>query len=296
MTQWTIIGVPSSAGAHHAGQELAPAALRAAGLLERLAAAGVTVTDAGDLPGAVFEVDSEHPRARNLAAVTRVAREVAAAVADVVARGTRLLVVGGDCTITLGVVAGLRRSAPGVGLAYVDGDADLYALDSEFSGILDAAGIAHLLGLGAPELNGFDGTPPLLEGSSIAMIGCDPREVTAEGRKFIADAGISFGTAEELSAYPEGEARRALSALATGDSRVIVHFDVDVIDSGDLPLGNFPHYGSGVRLEHAVRCLRVLLADPRCAALVLTEVNPTHDPSGGQLARYVAGLATALAG
>jgi arginase len=49
MTDWVMIGVPSSAGAHHAGQERAPAALRQAGLLERLRAAGLTIRDAGDL-------------------------------------------------------------------------------------------------------------------------------------------------------------------------------------------------------------------------------------------------------
>jgi arginase len=76
---------------------------------------------------------------------------------------------------------------------------------------------------------------------------------------------------------------------------VIVHFDVDVVDSGDLPLGNFPHYGSGVRLDRVARCLRTLLADPACAGLVLTEVNPTYDPRGGQLARYVSAVAEALA-
>ena len=60
---------------------------------------------------------------------------------------------------------------------------------------------------------------------------------------------------------------------------MIVHFDVDVVDSGDLPLGNFPHYNSGVRLEDVVPCLRVLLTDPSCAGLVLTEVNPTTTPT-----------------
>jgi arginase len=75
-----------------------------------------------------------------------------------------------------------------------------------------------------------------------------------------------------------------------------VHFDVDVVDSGDLPLGNFPHYGSGVRLEQVVRCLRVLVSDPACAALVLTEVNPSYDPDGSLLDLYLGGLASALAG
>jgi arginase len=294
-TDWTLIGVPTSAGAHHAGQDRAPAALREAGLVRRLSDAGVSVADAGDLPGSVFAVDHANPRARNLAAVAKVAREVAGAVAGQLDSGNRPLVIGGDCTITLGVVAGFRRSHPDVGLAYVDGDADLGPLDAAPSGILDATGIAHFLGYGEPELTGLGGEPPLLDPSRLAIVGCDPREETDEGRAFLADRGVSYTEGPELVADPEAAASKALAALA-GDGPMIVHFDVDVVDSGDLPLGNFPHYGSGVRLEHAVRCLRVLLSHPSCAALVLTEVNPTYDPDGGQIDRYLAGLTTALAG
>src|SRR5215813_12321431 len=137
---WTLIGVPTSAGAHHAGLERGPAALRAAGLADRLQARGLSVADAGDLPGAAFAVDHEHPGARNLSAVVKVAREVADAVASCVQAGQPPLVLGGDCTITLGVIAGFRRVNPDVGLAYVDGDADLGALSAERSGILDATG------------------------------------------------------------------------------------------------------------------------------------------------------------
>jgi arginase len=114
MAGWVIIGVPSSAGAHHAGQERAPAALRAAGLLDRLCAAGVDVSDAGDLPVTPFAVDRGHPLARNLGAVVTVARQVAAAVASQLEAGRLPLVAGGDCTITLGVIAGFRRHHPDV--------------------------------------------------------------------------------------------------------------------------------------------------------------------------------------
>jgi hypothetical protein len=44
-----------------------------------------------------------------------------------------------------------------------------------------------------------------------------------------------------------------------------------------------------------VHCLRVLLRHPSCAALVLTEVNPTYDPDGSLLDRYLEGLTSALA-
>jgi arginase len=298
---WVMIGVPTSAGAHHAGQDQAPAALRQAGLLDRLRAAGVDIEDAGDLPGAVFAVDHEHPGSRNLAAVARVAREVADAVAGQLGTGSepggrRPLIVGGDCTITLGVIAGFRRSHPDVGLVYLDGDADLSEPDSDGAGIFDDMGIAHLLGRGAPELAGLSGPAPMLTPGRLAMVGGDPRETNAESRRFLAEAGVSFEEGPALVADPAGTAERALAAVTPASGPLVMHFDVDAVDSGDLPLGNYPHYGSGVRLADAVACLRVLARHPACAGLVLTEVNPSYDPGGSQLSRYIDGIVTALAG
>jgi arginase len=297
MNEWVMIGVPTSAGAHHAGQELAPDALRAAGLGDRLAQAGVAVTDSGNLPGAVFATDHVSPTARNLAAVARVAGEVADAVAKVVSTGQIPLVLGGDCTITIGAVAGLKRRHADGGLIYVDGDADLGVPGDggSDSGILDSMGISHLLGRGAPELTALGGHAPLLEASRLAILGSDPRETDDGGRAFLADAGVSFQEAPALIADPAFAAQRALAKVTSTSSRFIVHFDIDVVDSGDLPLGNFPHYGSGVLLDHAVAALRVLRSHPSFAGLVVTEVNPTHDPIGSELSRLVSGLTSALA-
>jgi arginase len=295
MSDWVMIGVPSSAGAHHAGQERAPDALRTVGLADGLRAAGERVRDAGNLPGAVFTVDHEHPGGRSLPAVARVADEVAGAVAAVAGSGELPLVVGGDCTITIGVIAGLRRRHPDVGLVYLDGDADLGVPDSGGSGIFDSMGVSHLLGRGAPELTGLAGPAPLLDGPRLAIVGADPRETDDAGRRYLAGAGVSLQEAPALAADPAGTAERALAAVEAAGRPVAVHFDVDLIDSGDLPLGNYPHYGSGVRLEHAVSCLRVLRAHPSFAAMVLTEVNPTHDGDGSLLHRYVDGVVSALA-
>jgi arginase len=147
----TVIGAATSAGTHYAGQERAPDAMRAAGLIERLVRAGITVTDHGNVVRDTFRVDAGHPRARNLAATVRAAQTVADAVEFAARDGSVLLVLGGDCTITLGVLAGLQRVEPGTGLAYFDGDADL-GTPEDSGGILDAMGIAHLLGLTETEL------------------------------------------------------------------------------------------------------------------------------------------------
>jgi arginase len=293
---WTLIGVPTSAGAHHAGQDRAPAALRAAGLLDRLEAAGVTVRDAGDLPGAVFAVDHDRPHARNLAAVVKVASEVADAAEAILRAGLRPLVLGGDCTITVGLVGGVRRVHPDAGLAYVDADADLGGLSNETSGILDGTGIWHLLGHGEPELAGLAGEPPLLEGTRLAMLGLDPRELTHTGRRFLAENGVRYIEGPQFMTDPQAAARQALTALRATSGRMAVHFDVDVVDSGDLPLGNYPHYNSGVSLAAVTAALATLVADSSCVALVLTEVNPSYDPDGGQLDRYIDAVVTALGG
>lgn len=292
MRNWEIVGVPTSAGAHHAGQELAPAALRAAGLAGRLETAGVRVTDGGDLPVTPFRVG--RPPYRNLDAVVRVASAVRERVAAVLAGGGTPLVLGGDCTITLGAVAGFGRD---VRLVYEDGDMDLGSLgdaETPSSGILDSTGIGHLLGAGAPELTGLGGAPPLIDPSRLAVVGGDPRETDDSGRGYLRERGVYFTEGPALAADPAGTAQRALAAVTAAGGPLLVHFDVDVIDSGDLPLANFPHYGSGVTADQAFACLRELCAHPSLAGLVLTEVNPTHDPSGQLLDRYIDGIVSVL--
>ena len=67
--QIALIGAPSSAAAFSSGSEKAPAALRAAGLIEKLKDIGYEVTDFGDCAPQVFAEEDEHKRARNLPAI-----------------------------------------------------------------------------------------------------------------------------------------------------------------------------------------------------------------------------------
>lgn len=70
---------------------------------------------------------------------------------------------------------------------------------------------------------------------------------------------------------------------------VYVHFDCDVIDSGEFPLANYPHY-AGLTFETAMDALGVFLADTCVRGLTVTEVNPNNDPSGVMVTRLVDGV------
>jgi arginase len=117
-----IIGAPSSAGAYAPGQERAPAALREAGLPERLRDLGVDVRDLGDTERFRWQVDRNNPRAMNALAVARAASSTARLVERALGDHGAALVLGGDCTVELGTVAGALRSNPDVGLVYIDLD------------------------------------------------------------------------------------------------------------------------------------------------------------------------------
>ena len=215
--------------------------------------------------------------------------EVADRVAAVRAAGRRPLVVGGDCTVTLGVVAGLARHED-VGVLYVDGDADLNTPASSASGVLDTMGVTHLLGDGAPTLAGAGPRTPLLTADSLELFGFDPGELDTGQWTRLVGHRLSATPAPVVREDPAGTARAALRRL---EGAVLVHLDVDVLDTGVFPLANSPH-PAGLALDELQSCLEVFFGSDRLPGLVLTEVNPDHDPDGVLVAQLVEVLAAAL--
>ena len=290
----TVIGVPCSAGAHHGGLERGPAALRAAGLPDRLRRAGWEVSDAGDLTPRVFTADMAHPRARNREAVLLACREAAGATGQVIAAGRIPVLVGGDCSITVGAVAGCLAQRPDAGVLYLDGDADLRTPQTTIAGNFDGMVVAALLGKGDPGYVGLARTVPMLSRRRLAILGYDDGDIDPRERHLLGPP-LSRADGTQVAADPLGAAATARAHVEASADAIVVHFDVDAIDSADLPLANYPHHGKGLTFDAAMTVLRELCASPAFAGLVLTEVNPTHDPGGELVGRYVDGVTAALA-
>jgi arginase len=297
VTRLRLIGVPSSAGAHAPGLERGPAKLRAAGLAEALAAAGVTAWDWGDLPVSSFATTAAESGARNLPAVLQVVSQVADAVAAARADGDVAVLLGGDCTLVLGAVAGLRRqqrASRGVGVFYLDGDADL-DVPQEGWGVLDSCGAAHLLGDGDPQLAALRPDGPLLDAGSLVLFGFHPAQLSAGQWRRYASRGL-YGV--PVTDIPSGTAgRRATAALARLRDKddLVCHLDVDVIDYASFPLADCPRYHGGLSLPDTFDALRAAAEHPGLACLTVTEVNPDHDPAGQLTAQLVRRWSAAVA-
>lgn len=287
----SILGVPTAAGSHNPGQEKAPAAWRAAGLADGLRAAGLDVEDRGDLPAARFRAAQPVDGLRDTGRVVAVAQQVASEVAAIRADGRLPLVLGGDCTITLGVLAG---SGDG-GLVYFDGDADLSTPDSTDSAVADTMGMTHMLGGGSPALSGLGARRPLLQADQVVLFGFDPAELDTRQWTEVASRHLYAAPAPAVRADPAGQARAALAYLTRRTSSYLVHFDVDVLHTGLFALANFPHF-AGLTLDEAGVCLGEFAGGEKFGGLVITEVNPDHDPDGELVAALARVVTKALAG
>ena len=288
----SVIGVPSSAGARRTGQERAPAAYRAAGLLEKLRAKGRDVVDDGDSPSVSYRPDPGRPRRQNVDLVAEVARRTADRVERAAAGGRTPIVLGGDCTISLGVVAGLRRRHSRLGLLYFDGDVDLNTPETTPSGIFDGMVVAHLLGRGAAELSSLGPRVPLLSDEDIILFGydaesgsLDPPELEVLERSRMATYPLS-----RVRPDPAAVAKDALSHLQRGPDDFLLHFDVDVTNLAAADV----HHPRGLDLDPAFAALEVFIASPACVGFVVTEFNAEKDPDGSQAVRVVEGLVECL--
>jgi arginase len=289
--RYAVLGVPSSAGAHWPGQERAPAALRAAGIANGHGFA--VARDLGDLELRQFRPDPHARHARNLTAVREVAEDVAARIATA-PTSARVLVIGGDCTVLIGVVAGLRRrSSEPLGLVYLDGHTDLNTPATSPSGILDSMGLAHLLGHGAPALTMLGPGFPMVDEEHVALIGFNGREINADERSALAVHRCLALPADEVRREPTAAAHTAADCAAAA-GRFLVHFDVDVIDFPDLPVADVPQFSGGLPVAMVFEVLEVVLAHSQCVGLVITEFNPDRDRSGDYSRTFVARLADVL--
>jgi arginase len=291
-----IIGVPSSAGAYAPGQEKAPAALRAAGLPERLSAGGISVDDRGDIAGFRWRTDKAHPRAMNANAAATVARATADRVASALADKAAVLVLGGDCTVELGTVAGALRRTQSVGVVYIDLDTDLNTPDSTQDGALDWMGVAHMLGIDGtvPELVTLGPRVPMLRPQQVHYFAND--NIEPFEREVIERLGIAEVRLAEVAADPPRAGEAVAAGWARQFERLLIHLDVDVLDFRDMPLAENTRRNVGLRFDQLMAALRPLLCAPNWSVLTVCELNPDHGESDGStVRRFAESLADALA-
>jgi arginase len=288
-----ILGVPSDCAGTFGGCQLMPAALRAAGLREALG-----VTDEGNLQVAIADPVRDPASGvigiRDLLGLSAVVRD---AVARRVGDGRRPLLVGGDCTLLIGVAAALARVEPDAGLLFLDGHLDCFDGTSSPTGEGADMELAVLLGIGPEPLLAFGERRPAFAHPRVVVLGpVDEADAAALGapdpRRFAPETRIV--DAAQLAGDPAGYARQALSALDETSSGFWLHLDLDVLSSEAMPAVDYPD-SRGLDFAQLEELLVEVFASSRLLGASVVILNPVHEQPGARSAeRVVAMLAAAM--
>ena len=281
MTLLAVIDAPIDSSGAGRGEEHAPAALRAAGLVERLQA-----RDAGEADARIRDTRRD-PDTGVIGAseVRRGSTAIASRVREILADGESPLVVGGDCTLLLGVFQALPADS---GLWFIDGHADFFDGMSSPTGEAADMDLAILTGHGPPGL--LEDGGPLLDPAAVVLIGHRPselhRDVALENARL--DRAIHAITAPEVR--DRGAARVGVEAAARLAQRPAwLHLDLDVLDESALPAVSYPQ-SLGLDWDELVTIGRHLVAAPNLLGVSVADFNPDRDADGTHAARVVDAL------
>jgi arginase len=161
-----LVEVPCGLGLLPRGVEKAPAALRHAGLPQRLGAHRVHTVPCPSAGGARDEETALLRPAELIGMATRLAD----AIGRVLDAGALPVVVGGDCSILLGSMLALRRRGR-YGLLYVDGHADFWHPSQDDLGEAASVDLALATGRGPSIMTNLEGLAPLVRDEDVAVLG-----------------------------------------------------------------------------------------------------------------------------
>ncbi len=299
-----VVGAPSNLGLRppapgvEPGVRWLPAAMRAAGLLDRLGA-----RDLGDVGAPAYSPDADAATGfRNGPALAAYARALAGALEAPLDAGAFPVVLGGDCSVLLGTTLALRRRGR-YGLAFLDAYDDFsYPRDGAAAGGLTAAGLdlALATGHGPAALAAVDGFDAYVREEDVVHLGL-ARAADVAARREVAAFDRSRVLTIARRAIGRGAARaagRALARLEGGATRGFwIHLDADVLDRRVMPAVDSPTAG-GLTPAELETVLTALLQSPRAVGLQLTILDPARDADGRatQLLADVVGRAFAASG
>ena len=300
MRPLAIVGAPSSIGIKPyddgtmRGLDQAPNALRELGIVQRLGA-----NDRGDVvPPPYRDFTRPERRTRNEDGVADYSRALAKAVAAAATAPSFVVALGGDCSIVLGCLMGLKHAGHSrLGLVYFDAHADFATPAMSRSGSAASMCLGLAVGRGNTQLAHLDGAEPLVR----------PQDVVVIGRRDDADAPIygqdALRTSGILDLRQEIVREKGAGAIATGTVQRLeaheldgfwIHVDADALDPSVVPAVDSPEPG-GLGLEELVAILAPLVRHPLALGLELTIYDPVLDPDRSSGRRLVDLLEQALA-
>ena len=277
-----LTGAPVDSGSPYIGCANGPDALRAAGLVDALAANGRPVIDAGNIvPMPARPVTHPNESIRALSGAAAWVQSLQQAIAVQPEINSIDLFMGGDHLMAAGTIPPLAARAERLGrplfCLWLDAHTDFHSLCSTDTGNLHGTPAAYICGQ-----PGFsDAFPPLpatLEPSRLCMLGI--RSVDEAEFAWLEPLQTRLIDMQELNSVGVTAAVKPfLDRVRQANGLLHLSFDVDCLDPIDAP-GVGTAVAGGVRLSQARTLMRHLNHSQLVTSVDIAELNPTIDQTG----------------
>src|SRR5947208_8840790 len=270
-----VIGAALDLGAGRRGVDMGPSAIRYAGLAARIADLGHEYVDLGNVETAVAEATATgDENARFLPQIKETSQRIAGLVAGAARDELFPVVIGGDHTVALGTLAGLRDVHGPGGAIWIDAHGDLNSPETSPSGNVHGMVLAAALGLAGERFRDDGWGLPALEPGRVALVGV--RSLDDGERELLRDQHVKVFTMSDLDRLGVERSVREAFAHVAGSGFVHVSLDVDAIDPDVAPGVGTPVRG-GLSYREAHLAMELVAETGLASSLDVVEVNPVLD-------------------
>jgi arginase len=279
-----ILGTPFNGLGSPPGLENPADRLRQAKLIPALESRGHSVADLGDLSGFQFQgIRDPETGIQDLDLWIGLSSALSSRLGKILERGSFPLLLGGDCSMLMGIFSAFARQDRRVGLIFLDGHADFHSAETSATGDPADMELAILTGHGPDKIVRIAGKYPLLQDSDVVVYGIRAWD-------HISESGIAVYDKKRMAEM--GITRAVTEGLAHRNLPLWLHFDVDILDPTLMPV-MFPEPG-GLTFEQTLELLRLVWASGQVIGMSIACYHPRLDRDGNAGARLVTLLSDIL--
>ena len=231
----------------------------------------------------------------NVSAIRTFSNDLSNIIKPVIDRKQFAFVLGGDCSILLGVMPGLKAKG-NYGLLFIDAHADFYAPGQSTTGEVADMDLAIVTGRGPDLLTNMDHLRPYVLDKNVVHIAQRDEQQAAEyGSDDIRDTAITyFGLNDIRTGGIKPVIEKILHHVDSLDVNGFwIHFDTDALDDGINPAVDYRLPG-GLKFDEASLLINKLLTTDRIAGISVTIYNANLDPDSHVAKGITDCLATAF--
>jgi arginase len=272
----SLIGVPLDLGAKNLGVDMGPNAFRYQNLIAKLARAGLTVTDEGDItPRSRHTLKPGNPQLPYLDEIVRVSEASAELTEHLVRQDRHIIGLGGDHSMTLGLVSGASAALGGdLGLIYFDAHGDMNTPETSLTHNIHGMHLASLIGFGPDELTNVH-TPEvkIAKNHLLHIGGCDFDQAELD---LVEREHLETFMMIDLLSNSLAPLLAKIDTLAARVGHVWVSLDLDSIDSLYAPGAGMPNLG-GLSYREIAAIATYIGRHTNVVGVDIVEYNPLLD-------------------